>query len=986
VRDGDRELRLGGPKQRGLLALLLLRANEVVSADRLLDELWDGAPPDEQALHAHVSRLRKVLEPEGGREVLVTRPPGYELRLEPDQLDLLRFEALLERARTELDGDRPSAAAEMLREALSLWRGRPLADLEDEPLYRLAADRLDGVWLDALELRVEADLQLGRHAGLVKELRALVRRHPFREGLRAQLMLALYRCDRQADALEAYAEGHRHMTDELGLDPGPRLRRLQEQILTQDPALDHKRPLRHSSPRRRSGALLLVAAVGAFAGVVISGGGGDGASPTNASAGNVAIIDAATGRTRERVAVGDSPSTIALGEGAAWIVDADAQTVSRLDERSNAVSTFAIGATPTDVAVGSGSVWIGSGSPSKGAQFTGALTTGLVRVDPGTQTIRARVTLPRARRGVSNAREGAIAVEPGAVWAIAPDGALARIDPRTARVVAVIRGVQARAVAAGPEGVWLLGEDGTIARVDRERNLIAQRRRIPASAVTALATGGGAVWVTAPGDGALWRIDPGERLLMRTIDLGPGAADVAYGNGSVWVANPLRGTVTRVDPGRNAVARTLTVGGAPRSLTVDGSAAWVATTGSATPSSASAGTLPENVCGPLLSAGGETDLQVVADLPLQGGLAFSTQQMEQAIAFTLRRRGFRAGRFRLGYQACDHSVARTGLFDEAKCTGNARRFVAAEPVVGVIGFVNSPCAMAALPQLDRAGLATVSPLASYVGLTRPAPGAPPDELDRLHPSGTRTFARVFPADDHQGRALARVAVDLGARTVAVIDDGDPPYGALLAGAFAAEARAAGLDVTRARFDPQARDYRALAGRVARAAPDAVFVGGFLNASGARVVRALRARLNPNVALLLPDGFTPLPLLREQAGSAAEGAYVAINGLIVETLGPSADDFVGRFQATQPGLPVDPSAVYAAQAAEVMIDAITRSDGTRESVARALLDTRLRGSLLGDVRFDANGDVRSPPVTVLRMRAGARDLEDWPGATLDRVVR
>jgi len=180
----------------------------------------------------------------------------------------------------------------------------------------------------------------------------------------------------------------------------------------------------------------------------------------------------------------------------------------------------------------------------KGAQFTGAATTGLVRVDPGTRTIRARVTLPRPRRGVSNQREGAIAVEPGAVWAIGLDGALARIDPRTARVVAVVRGVQARAVAAGPEGVWLLGEDGTIARVDRERNAIVERRRIAASAVTSLALGAGAVWVTAPGDGTLWRIEAGGRPLMRTIDVGAGAADVAYGAGRLWVANPLRGTVT----------------------------------------------------------------------------------------------------------------------------------------------------------------------------------------------------------------------------------------------------------------------------------------------------------------------------------------------------------------------------------------------------------------------------------------------------------
>ena len=348
----------------------------------------------------------------------------------------------------------------------------------------------------------------------------------------------------------------------------------------------------------------------------------------------------------------------------------------------------------------------------------------------------------------------------------------------------------------------------------------------------------------------------------------------------------------------------------------------------------------------------------MSDLPLQGQLSFSTQQMEQAIAFTLREHAFLAGDHRLGYQACDDSVARTGLFDEVKCAANARRYAATEEVIAVIGWVNSPCASAGLPELSRAGLAVVSPLTSDPGLTRPDP----EEVGDLYP-GVRNFARVFGSDEAPVRALARRATG----PVAVIDDGDPAYGRKLADAFAAEARAAGLDVAvRRSFDPQASGFADLARAVARREPGAVFVGGFLDGGGARVVRALGAVLGEDVDLLLPDGFSPLDLLRRRAGPAAEGALVAFTGLLPESYPPAARRFVERFEATQPGLAVAPSAVYAAQATEVVLDAIARSDGTRDGVREAMFTTRLDDGLIGDVAFDARGDLQRAPVTIRRV--------------------
>jgi DNA-binding SARP family transcriptional activator len=234
VRDGDRTLPLAGARQRALLALLLLHANEVVSSDRILDALWPEGPPRSgtTAVQVLVSRLRASLG--AGGERIVTRAPGYVLRLEDGQLDLQRFERLLAAA----EGEEPNGAARALREALALWRGPALADLAYEAFAQPAIGRLEELRLVALERWIEADLALGRHAELVGEIEALVAEHPLRERFRGQLMLALYRSGRQAESLEAYKAMRRVLVDELGLEPSRALQELEGQILRQDSALD----------------------------------------------------------------------------------------------------------------------------------------------------------------------------------------------------------------------------------------------------------------------------------------------------------------------------------------------------------------------------------------------------------------------------------------------------------------------------------------------------------------------------------------------------------------------------------------------------------------------------------------------------------------------------------------------------------------------------------------------------------------------------
>src|SRR5207244_516967 len=216
--------------------MLLLEANHAVSADRLIDALWGDHPPDtaKNTLQVYVSQLRKLL-PEGALE---TVSPGYRLAVAPDALDLARFEELAQQGRAALGVGDASDAAQALGAALALWRGPALADLAWEPFAQTEAARLEELRLAALEDRIEADLALGRHGPLVAELEHLIVENPFRERLRAQLMLALYRSGRQAEALAVYQRTRRTLVDELGIEPGESLRQLEQSILAHDPALD----------------------------------------------------------------------------------------------------------------------------------------------------------------------------------------------------------------------------------------------------------------------------------------------------------------------------------------------------------------------------------------------------------------------------------------------------------------------------------------------------------------------------------------------------------------------------------------------------------------------------------------------------------------------------------------------------------------------------------------------------------------------------
>jgi DNA-binding SARP family transcriptional activator len=292
-----RPVPLAAAKPRALLAVLLLSRNRVVPVGELITDLWGEEPPDTaaKALQVYVSQLRKAI----GADRLLTKAPGYSLRVDEGELDLDRFERLVRAGRERLAAGDAAAAVQPLEEALELWRGPALAEFESEPFARDAGARLDEARLAAIEDRIEADFALGRHTRLVPELEELVSRHPLRERLRGQLMLALYRSDRQAEALEVYRRTRETLVDELGIDPSPGLQELERAILRQDAGLQvasqPARPQEATTPavRRRRLLVPVLVVVAALAGVAVAlaltvggpSGNGTTASPPGSAAG-----------------------------------------------------------------------------------------------------------------------------------------------------------------------------------------------------------------------------------------------------------------------------------------------------------------------------------------------------------------------------------------------------------------------------------------------------------------------------------------------------------------------------------------------------------------------------------------------------------------------------------------------------------------------------------------------------------------------------
>lgn len=593
---------LGGAKPRALLAILALHANAPVSADRLIEGLWGERPPAtaHKVVQVLVSQLRKQLAGSGAE--ILTRGHGYELRVDPDAVDALHFERLLT---SGVNGSH-------LGDALALWRGPPLDDLADEPFAAPEIRRLEELWLDARQAATDAALADGRHAEVLGELDDLVRAHPLRERLHGQRMLALYRCGRQAEALEAFRHARRALLDEVGLEPGPELRHLNDAILSQDPELDG-RPAR-SFPRRAArprpwrllaaGAAVAIAA--AIALVVTQVGGSTGLD--GLSEDTTGVIDPGNGHIVAQYLVGHAPDALTAGGGSVWTANGFDGTVSRVDRGRGQVTTIDVGGEPTAVAFGAGSLWVADGQHRVVDQ-----------VDSATNRVVRRLPAGNGTRSV--------AVAGGAVWlASAIDGQVERIDlaggGRSRRID--VPGGPA-AIAAGGGAVWVAGEeDGVVTKLDPHSGAALQAIGV-GNGPAAIAVGGGGVWVANRDDGTVTRIDAATDAVTDTVRVGGSPVAVAAGPGGVWVADGGRSTVIRIDPRTRRVSRRIPVGSEPSALTLAGGSLWAAATASR--ASHRGGTLrfassPFDVCNCLDPAGYDQRTWPVLSLAYDGLVAY----------------------------------------------------------------------------------------------------------------------------------------------------------------------------------------------------------------------------------------------------------------------------------------------------------------------------------------------------------------------------
>ncbi|MFL5799235.1 MAG: BTAD domain-containing putative transcriptional regulator [Actinomycetota bacterium] len=575
VLDGAGPLPLEGAKQRAALAILLLQPNEVVSRDRLIDGIWGETPPPSAAhtLETYMSRLRKALHHDGDSERILTRPPGYLLRIDDGELDLQQLELLTAEGKRALAADDPVKAAEVFREGLTLFRGAPLEDVAHSPFAQAEIGRLEELRLAALEQRIDADLELGRSEAVVGELEALVTRYPLRERFWAQLMLALYRSGRQGEALTAFDRVRGELADELGVDPGKSLQHLQQGILRQDPLLEQvnrapvavdvatfeqlsgdasaqgkrvgeelRRP-GHPFRRRRIVTVSAAAAavVAAMVAILISVGlGSDETDLPNVSLPGMTIVDENTGTQTAHIPpseVNQGNYSFAADHFWAWAGDPD--LFVEIAPKSGAVMKRI---SPTsDVrayAVSGSSLW-----------EVGNATMAEININLGAEV--ARYALPRDP-ALPGGQTG-VAVADGSLW-VTRGGLdeVLRIDPKSGHVVHVYPGVPgAVTIAVDASSAWTISNFRGVTVLDLGTGKVI-RVRIPVGPLQYVAAGGGYGWVSDEAKGVVYKIDRAGNVVA-TYTTGEGARPMSFADGVLWVANQDGGTVTGIDAVTGAI-------------------------------------------------------------------------------------------------------------------------------------------------------------------------------------------------------------------------------------------------------------------------------------------------------------------------------------------------------------------------------------------------------------------------------------------------
>ena len=617
---------LSAPMWRAVLADLALSAGQTLATSRLIDDLWGESPPATatHTVQAYVSRLRSVLNA-GAKPVLLTSGSGYRLDLGRSQVDALRFSDLVAEAGDAVSRGDAACGAELVSSALSLWRGRPLADMGDAAFAPFAAARLDNDRVVALETLFDARLQLGHDRELVSELEMVIVDNPFREHLQAQLMTALYRSGRQAEALAVFQRTRKRLVDELGVEPGRELREIERAVLEQAPALELARGQRrdhlvaspvadpgpprasanavtsHLAARRPGGARVLGprqalrwGVVGVVVVFIVALGAWKLSSgphvPMDPAPVGISELTAATGTITGSSSLPSEPGSVASGDGSVWVSSPVSGILYRVDPATAAVmATIVVGTGAGAVAVAGPDVWVAN-------TITGSLSEVSSATDEVVKTF------------VAGSEPTGLAVGYGFLWvADASASSLAALNTASDQVTTYPLTAPPFGIAVGAGSVWLSSpRDDNVTRFSTQGGPPVE---VPVGAgPTAVAFGLGSVWVTNGLDNTVSRINPGTDSVVATIPVGDTPDALAVAGGSVWVANRLSSTLTRIDPSTDSAVRSVAIGGGPIALTALGRWIWTAT---ATPASSA-------------QSGGT--LRIVSSVP--------TQSIDPALAYT----------------------------------------------------------------------------------------------------------------------------------------------------------------------------------------------------------------------------------------------------------------------------------------------------------------------------------------------------------------
>jgi YVTN family beta-propeller protein len=594
VLDGDTDVPLGSPKERALLAMLLLHAGAVVSRERLIDALWGASPPPTaaKALNVHVSQLRKMLARDG-QEPIATRPPGYVIDVDGEQLDAASFEKLAADARTQVAAGQLASARRLLSDALSLWRGPALEGVELESEARHEAMRLDELRLGAQMDRIDCDLALGSHEQLIPELEALVDEHPLRERLRAQLILALYRAGRQADALRCYRDTRGTLVGELGIEPSPALQRLEKAILNQDRSLEAPAGISgsdasrshepHSGRSRPRAVWLTVAAAlvvaGIAAGVALTR---SSTKPLLVPANAVGVIDPHRDRVVATIPVGRRPGPVAYADGSVWVANLRDATLTRIDAKARRTSgtTPLGGSYPMALAAGGDVVWSADPSTASVKRISG---TSVREID-----IHNPVCSPTSCKMVQETTPCpthiSVALGGGDVWVTCGPAfgraTLSAIDPATGRQATTeyTAANDPAAVVFANGHLWVADRDtNSVTELDPADRSVVQTITV-AAGPSALTASADSIWVLGSEQDAVSRVRITSNTgspVMTIIHVGPAPVAIAAGDGAVWVANSGDDTVSRIDPQTDRVTATVKIGAVPAGIAVGPDTVWV---------------------------------------------------------------------------------------------------------------------------------------------------------------------------------------------------------------------------------------------------------------------------------------------------------------------------------------------------------------------------------------------------------------------------